>query len=103
MPGQGQEPPRRLAREPKEPLKGARLHKALRWSLLAVAGLFVLYLGVVNALLRLGGLEHLIVNAGPEVRRVDVGSSYSLWPGRVRAKDLDFDYADGSIHLTITV
>lgn len=64
-----------------------RILSILARALLLAAGLLASYLIAANALIWTRLLQALI-NEGPEKVSVEYSSAYSLWPGRVRIRDL---------------
>ncbi len=74
----------------------------LRWILLPVLALYVLYVVLVNVLLFSGGLAWLLHELAPVVR-LETGRSFSLWFFRVELRELRLSVMDGSLHLEIEV
>ncbi len=80
--------------------RGRRALRVVLWSLGVLVGLCVAYVVILNALIASGRLSALLRDAEPRLI-VDVGSSYSVWPGRVEARNLSIDYGDGNLHITV--
>lgn len=77
-----------------------RVARAFSIALGVAAAALALYLVVMNALIRTGKLSAMLSEAEPRLV-VDVGASYSPWPGRVEARNLTIDYGDGNLHLIV--
>lgn len=67
--------------------------------LACLAGLSLLYLAFVNLFLNLGGLS--LAFASTNQVNVTISSGWSVWPGRVHAKNVRFTFQDHNVQFSI--
>jgi hypothetical protein len=83
----------------------SRSRRALRvalWLLGVLALLVVVCLGALNALIKSGRFSALVRDAEPRLI-IDVGQSFSPWPGRVEARNFSLDYGDSNLHIVVRI